>query len=85
MRRGGLHIHGIEVLTGVGTKSATGTAVELTDGRIIPTSTIVATIGNGPHPLVSTLGLDMQWGRIKTDRSCACRATTASGRWAMRR
>jgi NADH:ubiquinone reductase (H+-translocating) len=63
-----LQIHGIEVLTGVGTKSASGTGVELTDGRIIPTSTIVATIGNGPHPLVATLGLEMQWGRIKTDR-----------------
>jgi NADH dehydrogenase len=63
-----LQMHGVEVLTGVGTKSATGSAVELTDGRIIPTSTIVATIGNGPHPLVATLGLDMQWGRIKTDR-----------------
>jgi NADH dehydrogenase len=62
-----LQMQGVEVLTGVGTKSATGSAVELTDGRIIPTSTIVATIGNGPHPLVATLGLDMQWGRIKTD------------------
>jgi NADH dehydrogenase len=59
---------GIEVLTSVGTKSATSTGVELTDDRIIQASTIVATIGNGPHPLVSLLGLDMQWGRIKTDR-----------------
>jgi len=63
-----LQMHGVEVLTGVGTTAATGTAVELTDGRIIPTSTIVATIGNGPHPIVSTLGLDLHWGRIKTDR-----------------
>jgi len=59
---------GIEVITGIGTKSATGTAVELTDGREIPTSTIVATIGNGPHSLVEALGLDLHWGRIKTDR-----------------
>ena len=63
-----LRKQGIEVLTGVGTKSATSTGVLLTDGRIIQSSTIVATIGNGPHPLVSLLGLDMQWGRIKTDR-----------------
>jgi NADH:quinone reductase (non-electrogenic) len=60
--------NGIEVITGIGTKSATGTAVELTDGREIPTSTIVATIGNGPHSLVEALGLDLHWGRIKTDR-----------------
>ena len=47
-----LRIDGIQVLTGVGTKSATGTSVELNDGTVIPTSTIVATIGNGPHPLL---------------------------------
>ena len=69
------------MLTGVGTKSATGTGVELTDGRIIPTSTIVATIGNGPHPLVATLGLDMQWGRIKTDRFM--RVPGRDGVWAL--
>ncbi|HSD91658.1 MAG TPA: FAD-dependent oxidoreductase [Methyloceanibacter sp.] len=76
-----LQIHGIEVLTGVGTKSATGTAVELTDGRIIPTSTIVATIGNGPHRLVETLGLDLHWGRIKTDRFM--RVPGHDGVWAL--
>jgi len=76
-----LQIHGIEVLTGVGTKSATGTAVELTDGRIIPTSTIVATIGTGPHPLVSALGLDMHWGRIRTDRFM--RVPGHDGVWAL--
>ncbi|HUU66887.1 MAG TPA: FAD-dependent oxidoreductase [Methyloceanibacter sp.] len=63
-----LRSQGIDVITGVGTKSATSTGVELTDGRKLNSSTIVATIGNGPHPLVSMLGLDMQWGRIKTDR-----------------
>ncbi|MEX1059713.1 MAG: FAD-dependent oxidoreductase [Methyloceanibacter sp.] len=76
-----LQIHGIEVMTGVGTKSATGTAVELTDGRIIPTSTIVATIGNGPHRLVESLGLDMHWGRIKTDRFM--RVPGLDGVWAL--
>ena len=63
-----LRINGIQVLTGVGTKSATGTSVELNDGTVIPTSTIVATIGNGPHALVDALDLDLHWGRIKTDR-----------------
>jgi NADH dehydrogenase len=60
--------NGIEVLTGIGTKSATATGVELTNGRVINASTVVATIGNGPHPLVQTLGLDLHWGRIRTDR-----------------
>ena len=63
-----LRSQGIEVLTGVGTKSATSTGVDLTDGRKINSSTIVATIGNGPHPLVQMLGLDLHWARIKTDR-----------------
>ena len=76
-----LQIHGIEVLTGVGTKAATGTAVELTDGRIIPTSTIVATIGNGPHRLVEMLGLDLHWARIKTDRFM--RVPGYDGVWAL--
>jgi NADH dehydrogenase len=76
-----LQIHGIEVLTGVGTKAATGTAVELTDGRIIPTSTIVATIGNGPHRLVESLGLDLHWARIKTDRFM--RVPGHDGVWAL--
>ena len=63
-----LRKNGIDVKTGIGTKSATATAIELTDDSIIPTRTIVATIGNGPNPLVESLGLDMHWGRIKTDR-----------------
>jgi NADH dehydrogenase len=76
-----LQIHGIEVMTGVGTKAATGSAVELTDGRIIPTSTIVATIGNGPHRLVETLGLQLHWGRVKTDRFM--RVPGHDGVWAL--
>ena len=63
-----LRMQGIEVKTGIGTKSATSTAVELANGSVIPTRTIVATIGNGPHRLVESLNLGMQWGRIKTDR-----------------
>ena len=75
-----LRMHGIEVKTGIGTKSATSTGVELADGSIIPTRTIVATIGNGPHRLVESLNLDMQWGRIKTDRFM--RVAEHDGVWA---
>lgn len=76
-----LRKRGVEVMTGVGTKAATSTAVELTDGSLIPTRTIVATIGNGPHQLVEALGLDMQWGRIKTDRFM--RVPGKDGVWAI--
>ncbi len=76
-----LKIHGIDVMTGIGTKAATSTAVELADGSIIPTRTIVATIGNGPNPLVEALGLDMHWARIKTDRFM--RVPGRDGVWAV--
>jgi NADH:ubiquinone reductase (H+-translocating) len=59
---------GIVVKTGIGIKQASSSAVELTDGSIIPTNTIVATIGNSPNPLVASLGLELHWGRVKTDR-----------------
>src|SRR6478736_6031263 len=75
-----LRMHGIEVKTGIGTKSATSTGVELADGSIIPTRTIVATIGNAPHRLVESLNLDMQWGRVKTDRFM--RVAEHDGVWA---
>ncbi|MGC2409230.1 MAG: FAD-dependent oxidoreductase [Methyloceanibacter sp.] len=76
-----LQMHGIEVKTGVGTKAATSTGVELTDRSLIPTRTIVATIGNGPNPLVEALGLDMHWGRMKTDRFM--RVPGRDGVWAI--
>ena len=76
-----LRMHGIDVKTGVGTKSATSTAVELGDGSLIPTRTIVATIGNGPNRLVASLDLDMQWGRVKTDRFM--RVVRHDGIWAV--
>jgi NADH:ubiquinone reductase (H+-translocating) len=76
-----LESQGIKVMTGVGTRTATGTAVELADGRVIPTSTIVATIGNGPHRLVQSLNLDMKWGRVKTDRFM--RVPGLDGVWAL--
>jgi NADH:ubiquinone reductase (H+-translocating) len=76
-----LKMHGIEVRTGVGTKAATSTAVELTDDSVIPTRSIVATIGNGPNALVASLGLDMHWGRIKTDR--CMRVSGHDGVWAL--
>lgn len=60
---------GIEVITGVGVNSATGTSAELSTGEIVPTRTVLATIGTGPNPLVQSLGLEMQWGKIKVDRT----------------
>lgn len=63
-----LEKNGIEVMCNVGLKSATATSAELTNGDIIRTKTILATIGTGPNPLVKKLGLDLQWEKIKVNR-----------------
>ena len=63
-----LEKQGIEVLNGVGTDRATVTSVSLTNGEVLPTRTIVATIGTAPHELVAGLPVEFQWGRIKVDR-----------------
>lgn len=52
-----------------GIKEATGTAIVTTEGEIIGTRTIVATIGNAPSPLVAGLGLPNERGRLRTDRT----------------
>lgn len=58
---------GVEVVTGVGVRQATAEAVELSDGRVIETLTVVATIGNSPHPLVASLPLPHEKGRVVTE------------------
>ncbi len=48
-------------------ESASAYGVHLAGGQRIKTATIISTIGAGPSPFVEGLGLNMQWGRIKTD------------------
>lgn len=72
---------GIETWLKTALKSASAAAVEMADGRIIETKTIVATIGTAPSPLVRELKLDMQWGRIKVDGTM--RVTGHSNVWAL--
>lgn len=62
-----LEKQGIEVWLNTGVKSATFYDVEMTDGRSVESATIVATIGNGPSPMVENLGLELERGKIKTD------------------
>lgn len=63
-----LEKRGVNVRLGVGTKAATARRILLTDGSAIPTKTIVATVGNVPHPIVGKLGLELDKGKIVTDR-----------------
>ncbi|MEO0917825.1 MAG: FAD-dependent oxidoreductase, partial [Pseudomonadota bacterium] len=64
-----LEARGIEIMLGRGVASATGTQLTLTDGTKIPTRTIVATIGNGPSPVVRSMGLEQQAGKIAVERT----------------
>jgi NADH dehydrogenase len=60
---------GIEVRLGTGIREATGTAIVTTDGEVIGTRTLVATIGNAPSSLVARLDLPNERGRVRTDRA----------------
>ena len=57
----------VKILLNTGVSSASAYRVHLDGGRDIETMTVVATIGTAPSPLVAGLGLDMKWGRIKTN------------------
>ncbi|MGB0670709.1 MAG: FAD-dependent oxidoreductase [Rhodospirillales bacterium] len=64
-----LEKRGIEIACGLGTRSASGTSLELTDGTFIETKTIVATIGNGPNPIINKLGVELIGGKLPVDRT----------------
>jgi len=61
---------GIELRLGVGIKEATAGAIVLADGSRIETRSIIATVGIGTNPLVRTLPLELQRGRIPCDAFC---------------
>ncbi|MEM7283414.1 MAG: FAD-dependent oxidoreductase [Pseudomonadota bacterium] len=58
----------IDVLLDMGIESATGTAVTLSDGTVIPTRTLVTTVGNGPTELMHSLPVELARGRLQTNR-----------------
>ena len=60
-----LRRRGVEVRLGAGVEEATGEAVRLSDGETIPTHTLVWCTGVTPSPLISTLGLPTERGRLK--------------------
>ena len=57
----------IETWLNTALESASESTVQMADGRMVETETIVATIGTAPGRLAQSLGLEMQWGRIKVD------------------
>ncbi|MFD0822413.1 NAD(P)/FAD-dependent oxidoreductase, partial [Micromonospora zhanjiangensis] len=58
---------GVEVCLGMSVKQATGDGVRLSDGRSVPTRSLVWCVGVRPDPLVDGLGLRTEKGRLLVD------------------
>jgi NADH:ubiquinone reductase (H+-translocating) len=55
---------GVEVRTGTSVQEAMADGVHLSDGSMVPTRSLIWCVGVRPDPLVSTLGLPMDHGRL---------------------
>lgn len=64
---------GIDIRLETGVASATATQLVTTDGDVIDTRTIVATIGNAPSRVVGDMDVPLQQGRITVDRTLSVR------------
>ncbi|MFF5251241.1 FAD-dependent oxidoreductase [Streptomyces leeuwenhoekii] len=62
-----LRQRGVEVRTGTSVREATPDGVRLTDGEFVRTRTLVWCVGVRPDPLVESLGLPMERGRLLVD------------------
>jgi NADH dehydrogenase len=62
---------GVEIMTGTSVKEATADGVLLSDGSMVPTRSLIWCVGVRPDPLVETLGLPTDRGRliVETDLS----------------
>ncbi|TJZ94421.1 NAD(P)/FAD-dependent oxidoreductase [Actinacidiphila oryziradicis] len=62
-----LRKRGVEVLLGTSVQEATHDGVRLTDGRFVPTRSLIWCVGVRPDPLVAELGLKTNKGRLVVD------------------
>jgi NADH dehydrogenase len=70
-----LRKNGIEVRLHTEAKKADASAVHLTSGEKIETGMIVCTVGTEMHPLIKSLGLPLEKGRLKTDPDMKVKGT----------
>jgi NADH dehydrogenase len=62
---------GVELVTETGVEAATPGEVRLSDGRNVPTRTIISAVGTKPASVLDTLDLPRdERGRIRTDQHC---------------
>jgi NADH dehydrogenase len=72
---------GIDVRLNTRVAAATGEGVSLSDGDVVPTNTLVWTAGNSAHPLIATLDVEKERGRLVADEFLQVRG--AEGVWAL--
>ena len=76
-----LRRRGIEIRLDTGVGAATATSIKTDDGQSIEAETIIAAIGNAPSPLVRSLPVALERGRIVVDRHL--RVPDQDGVWAL--
>ncbi len=62
---------GVEIRLGTRLAGATASAALLSNGDRVPTRTVVTTVPSGPNPLLETLGVELQRGRLAVDAHLA--------------
>lgn len=62
-----LRRRGVDVRMGTSVETATPDGVRLTDGRDVPTRSLIWCVGVRPDPLVAAVGLDTAKGRLVVD------------------
>jgi NADH dehydrogenase len=68
-----LRKRGVEVLLTARTTSVTPRSCFLKDGTVIPTRTVISTVGFSPHPVVLGTALDKDKGRLVVDEHLRCK------------
>lgn len=66
---------GVEVLLKTKLEAATGAEAILADGQRIPTRTLISTVPSFPNPIIDTLMLPKERGRLKADSSLLVEGT----------
>jgi NADH dehydrogenase len=62
-----LATRGVEIILNDRVKEATAEGIVLETGRLVPTATVICTVGNSPHPLLAKSNLPQEKGRLLVD------------------
>jgi NADH dehydrogenase len=71
----------VEVIKGARVASYDGSVVKLNDGRSIPATTLIWTAGVKPSPVIASLAVAKEKGRVRVDENLA--VPGATGLWAV--